>query len=108
MYQSELKHGLVFFFAYLSRAGTAMCCISIFHAHACSSFLFMESENARLAEDARRLKETAVLNAQLAASENALQEAERETEIERLKAERKAEKIELLNQKKLVQKEREN
>jgi len=107
LYQSELAHGLIIFFAYLSLAGTAICCISIFHAHAGSSLLFMESENAGLAEDVRRLKETAVLNAQLTASENARQEAERETEIARLKAEPKAEKIELLNQKKLVQRERE-
>jgi len=60
-----------------------MCCISIFHAHAGSAFLFMETENARLVEGVRRLEEKAVLDAQLAESENARLEAERETESAR-------------------------
>ena len=72
--------GLVFFFAYLSRADTAKCCISIFHG---SAFLYIESENTRLAEDVRRLEETGVLNVQLVATENARQEAERQAEIAR-------------------------
>ena len=111
--QSEVHYGLVVFFIYLSRAGTAVCCISMFHAHAGSAFLFMETENARLAEDVRRLEEKAVLDSQLAASENARQEAERETETARLEAERalleaekKAVMADVLSQKKLVQKER--
>jgi len=102
LYLSELHVGLVFFFVYLSRAGTAMCCISIFHAHAGSAFLFMETENERLAEDVRRLEETATLSQQLRDAETARSEAE----IARLEAERKAERAEVLSQKKLVQKER--
>jgi len=106
IYQSELAHGLVFLFAYLSRAGAAMCSISIFHEHAGSAFLYMESENTRLAEDVRRLEETAVLNVQLVASENARQEAEREAEIARLEALKREVMAEVLSQKRLVRKER--
>ena len=116
-FQSELTYGLVFFFLYLSRAGTVMCCISIFHAHAGSAFLFFEIENARLADNIRRLEETAVLSAQLYVAESARLEAGRDMEIARLEAERKAERVRLeaekkavmadvLSQKKLVQKER--
>jgi len=68
-YRSETAYGLVFFFWYVSRAGTAMCNISIFHAHADSAFLFLEAQNARLAENVRRLEETAGLTALLNAEE---------------------------------------
>ena len=96
--QREISFGLVFFFVYMSRAGTAMCCISIFHEHADSAFLYMEVENARLAEDVERLEadrkrnlETAALSDKLRAEENARVDAERQVE----KAERKAEKAEM-------------
>ena len=59
---------------YVSRAGTAMCCISIFHAHADSAFVFLEAQNTLLAENVRRLEETAELTALLTSAERVHQE----------------------------------
>ena len=94
---SEVHFGLLFFFVYLSRAGTAMCCISMFHAHAGSAFLFMETENMRLAEDVRRLGETADLNSRLS-----------EAEIAKLEEMRRVEAIEiaLAHKEEMVQREK--
>jgi len=95
--KTETSHGLVFFFWYLGRAGTAMCCISIFHEHADSAFLFLEMQNARLAEDVRRLEETAGLNAKLTAAEIArLMEMQRADAV----------KVALVHQEALVKREK--
>ena len=46
--QSEVHYGLIFFFLYLSRAGAALCCISVFYTEQEGGIVFLEFEVGRL------------------------------------------------------------
>jgi len=53
---SEIAYGLIFTCLFMSRGGTALCCVSIFHVTA-ESLAFLELQNAQLAEDVERLEQ---------------------------------------------------
>jgi len=65
-YKSEYHFGLVMFCVYLSRAGTALCSISIFHTHQNGAVVFLENEVQRLVGAVEKLEEEKNINEQLA------------------------------------------